>query len=150
MSTNWKLDIIDKIFPIFRYAILKWVFILFHACFSPFFNCTNGNKSRKASHMFVCIYYKSPLFSCLLSPAFSPILMIFETTMTSAKKNENDTQTLYKKWSFPLRISSVNVNKSVISPLVTFTEEILNRKLHSLCSENFIHWLIFTWTIMAC
>ena len=35
-----------------------------------------------------------------------------------------------KKWSFPLRISSVNVT----SDLVTFTEEILNGKLHFLCS----------------
>ena len=33
---------------------------------------------------------------------------------------------LHKKWSFQLRISSVNVTKS--------TEEILNRKLHFLCS----------------
>ena len=36
--------------------------------------------------------------------------------------------TLHKKWSFPLRISSVN--------LVTFTEEILDGKLHFLCSVN--------------
>ena len=39
---------------------------------------------------------------------------------------------LHKKWSFPLSISSVNVTKSVGNgaDLVTFTEEILNRKLH--------------------
>ena len=36
------------------------------------------------------------------------------------------TPSLYKKWSFPLRISSVIVTKSV----VTFAEEILNRKRH--------------------
>ena len=35
---------------------------------------------------------------------------------------------LHKKWSFPLRISSVNVTKSAV--LCTFTEEILNGKLH--------------------
>ena len=34
---------------------------------------------------------------------------------------------LHKKLSFPLRIPSVNVDKS---DLVTFTEEILNGKLH--------------------
>ena len=39
--------------------------------------------------------------------------------------------TLDKKWSFLLRISSVNVTKS---DLVTFIVEILNRKLHFLCS----------------
>ena len=36
---------------------------------------------------------------------------------------------LHKNWSFPLRISSE------IADLATFTEEILNRKLHFLCSE---------------
>ena len=38
--------------------------------------------------------------------------------------------TLYKRWSFPLRISSVNVNKSVWPNVVTFTEEIFNGKIH--------------------
>ena len=38
--------------------------------------------------------------------------------------------TLHKKWSFPLRISSVNAD------LVTFTEEILNGKLYFLCSAR--------------
>ena len=37
---------------------------------------------------------------------------------------------------FPLRISSVNVTKSV-----TFNEEILNGKLHFLCSESFFYKL---------
>ena len=45
---------------------------------------------------------------------------------------------LLKAWSFPLRISSVNVTKSqVTTDLVTFTEEILDGKLyvlqHALC-----------------
>ena len=50
---------------------------------------------------------------------------------------------LQKKWSFPLRISSVNVTKStdnyvtqVTAGLVTFTKEIINGKLHFLCSET--------------
>ena len=44
--------------------------------------------------------------------------------------------TAQKKSSFPLRISSVNVTKSAVSSyqMVTFTEEILNGKLHFLCS----------------
>ena len=48
----------------------------------------------------------------------------------------NDFFTLHKKWSFPLKISSVNVTKSA------FTDEILNGKLHFLCSvitENTFH-----------
>ena len=53
--------------------------------------------------------------------------------------------TLPKKWSFPLKISSANVTKStgscgfrpqVPADFVTFTEEILNGKLHFLCSVN--------------
>ena len=43
--------------------------------------------------------------------------------------------TLHKKWSFPLRISSANILiPQETGDLVTFTEEILNRKLHFLCS----------------
>ena len=40
---------------------------------------------------------------------------------------------LNKKWSFPLRIFPVNVIKSA-ADLVTFAGEILNGKLHFLCS----------------
>ena len=53
---------------------------------------------------------------------------------------------LHKKWSFPLRIPSVNVTKSAVSwhsflaqfaaDLVTFTEAILNGKHHFLYSVN--------------
>ena len=52
---------------------------------------------------------------------------------------------VHKNWSFPLRISSVNVTKSAGNhrKLVTFTEEILNGKLYFLCSmnetENIVH-----------
>ena len=42
--------------------------------------------------------------------------------------------TVHKKWSFPLRISSVNwPNPQFPADLVIFTEEIPNRKLHFLC-----------------
>ena len=44
-------------------------------------------------------------------------------------------QSLHKKWSFPLKSSSVNVTKSPFTAdLVTFTEDIFNGKLHFLCS----------------
>ena len=43
---------------------------------------------------------------------------------------------LHKLWSFPLRISSVNVTKSQFpADLVTFTAEILDGKFHFLCSD---------------
>ena len=41
---------------------------------------------------------------------------------------------LHKKWSFPLRISSINVTKSAGGN----PEEILNGKLHLLCSNSFV------------
>ena len=43
---------------------------------------------------------------------------------------------LHKKWSFPLNISSVDIfpNSQKTADLVTVTEEILNGKLHFLCS----------------
>ena len=44
--------------------------------------------------------------------------------------------TLHKKWCFPLRISSV-----IPADLVTFTEEILNGKLHFLCSVISHFWV---------
>ena len=44
---------------------------------------------------------------------------------------------LHKKRSFPLRISSVNVTKSAVScGFGHITEEILNGKLHFLCSDE--------------
>ena len=44
---------------------------------------------------------------------------------------------LYKNKSFPLRISAVSVTKPQFpADVVTFTEEILNGKLHFLCSGD--------------
>ena len=51
-------------------------------------------------------------------------------------------EALDKKWSFPLRISLVNVpNPHFAADLVLFTEEILNGKLHFLCGE--VSWCEF-------
>ena len=51
---------------------------------------------------------------------------------------------LHKKWSFPLRISSINITNSAANcGLVTFTEKILNGKLHFFCS---VPWDRKTWT----
>ena len=53
---------------------------------------------------------------------------------------------LYKKWCFQLKISSVNVIK-IHSFLVTFTEEMLNGKLHfcalGVLVEIFLIYLLF-------
>ena len=45
--------------------------------------------------------------------------------------------TLHKKWSFPLRVSSVNVTKSAVSCEFGHVYwKILNGKLHFLCSDK--------------
>ena len=50
----------------------------------------------------------------------------------------------HKKWSFPLRISSVNVTKSAENcGFGHINEEILNGKLHFVCSVCFISFKIF-------
>ena len=51
---------------------------------------------------------------------------------------------LRKKWSFPLKISSVNVTNSLFpAESVIFTEEILNEKLHFLFSVHYSDWYEF-------
>ena len=55
----------------------------------------------------------------------------------SSKRNSSQFSTLHKKWSFPLRISSVNVtNQQFPADLVTFSEEMLNGKLHILSNAT--------------
>ena len=64
-----------------------------------------------------------------------------------SQQNQAIEITLHKKWSFSLRISSVNVIKSAVyCELVTFTEEIINEPLHFLCSVK-KHLSLFTFTI---
>ena len=48
---------------------------------------------------------------------------------------KNSLQKKKKKRSFPLRIS-------LVKDFVTFTEEILNGKLHFLCSDFFLDFLL--------
>ena len=47
---------------------------------------------------------------------------------------------LHKEWSFPFKISSVNVTRSAVSCGFTFTEEIFNGKRHFLCSVFWPFW----------
>ena len=68
---------------------------------------------------------------------------------------------LHKKWSFPLRICSVNVTKSavhkkwtfplrissvIVTDLVAFTEEILHGKLHLFCAVIGNHCPKINWS----
>ena len=55
-----------------------------------------------------------------------------------AASNVSDDAALHKKWSFLLRISSVNVTKSAVScGFGHFYWEIFKGKLYFLCSEVF-------------
>ena len=74
------------------------------------------------------------VFRVLYAPPFSTSPYTYKykiATRVNFRVCNHGNFTLHKKWSFPLRISSVNVIKS---DLVTFTEEILNGKLRFLCS----------------
>ena len=62
-------------------------------------------------------------FCDIFITCFMRLLRDFETYY------ETFYEMLHKKWSFPLRISSVNATK--------FTEEILKKELHFLCSETY-------------
>ena len=58
--------------------------------------------------------------------------------------------TLCKNWSFPSRISSVNVTKSTRNcNLITFTKVILNGKLNLPCSGNFYVWKFHLYSTMG-
>ena len=63
-------------------------------------------------------------------------LQLWQLKMPFGDSLINFFKPLHKKRSFPFRISSENVIKSAGNyGFVTFTEEILNGKLHFLCSE---------------
>ena len=55
----------------------------------------------------------------------------------SVHDDQKTIHALHKKWSFLLRISSVNVTKSQgTADLLTFTAEIINGKFQFLCSDG--------------
>ena len=69
---------------------------------------------------------------CITS--YSKLLTRYGSSLLSVMRMATFNTT--QKWSFLLRISSLNVTKpQFLADLVTFTEEMLNGKLHFLCSE---------------
>ena len=65
----------------------------------------------------------------------------FPCNVNHVTTSNNARPSLHKKWSFSLRISSVNMIKSAVScGFGHITEEILNGKLHLLYSTLIIHW----------
>ena len=130
---------------------------------NPTDNLCDGSLKRYifSEHLWYCTSFSEPF---KLSWCYSDkILTLFRTNIpdNSAISFENwvsttlkSTLPLYKEWSFPLRISSVNVSKAQFpADLVTFIEEILNGKLHFLCSVYIFgakrkHWI--KWLILCC
>ena len=130
---------------------------------NPTDNLCDGSLKRYifSEHLWYCASFSEPF---KLSWCYSDkILTLFRTNIpdNSAISFENwvsttlkSTLPLYKEWSFPLRISSVNVSKAQFpADLVTFIEEILNGKLHFLCSVYIFgakrkHWI--KWLILCC
>ena len=84
-----------------------------------------------------CVMVDSWFYHTLLS---NYIQGLYQLILNSKKKLMYTAQnTLHKKWSFPLRISSVIVTKST----VTVTEEIFTGKLHFLCVK-YVRKLVFS------
>ena len=104
---------------------------LFHAQSSPsqkngfYFFFVICNASRLLTH-----------FTQMVIPNSKTIVVFCSPNFKNSFKNictiKSATQTLHIKWSFPLRIFSVNVTTA--ANVITFTEQILNGKLHFLCS----------------
>ena len=62
----------------------------------------------------------------------------YEYFLIYRKHLRNGGPALHRRWSFPFRISSVNVRKSSrTADFTTYTEEILNGKLDFLCNARF-------------
>ena len=89
-----------------------------------------GEKKMRPNQLFFmwCIWSRFNDFSSLFM------------WLSPEEKKMEPNQSLHKKWNFPLKISSVNVQET--ADLITFTEELLNGKLHFLCSELLLIWCI--------
>ena len=79
-----------------------------------FLSCLDG-KTKKSLSFFHCL------------PFLNKVILVREFCIKA--------QPLHKKWSFPLKISSIHVTKSAfLADLITFTEEILNVRIF--CAVN--------------
>ena len=112
----------------------------------PVFNSNTGKQRPEITPYFHAVRKKVKrdskkdkyFMSCYI------FILLFEKRHASGPLHQ-----LHKKWTFPLRISLVNVTKSAVScDLVTFTGEILNGKLLILCSDLRIYLVEITmlWT----
>ena len=76
------------------------------------------------------------------SPISSDLIAVELLSFDAVNKAEKDLWALHKWWSFPLRISLVNVTKSARN----CNKEILNGKLHflysgpNICVDRFLFW----------
>ena len=71
-----------------------------------------------------------------------------ENNFLSSPKSgfKSNDSSLNKKWSFPLKISSVNVTKSA---LILFTEEVCNGTLHFVCIACINQLISITYSIFS-
>ena len=105
------------------------------------FRNSNGSFFSYISKSVCFLFYESFIWLC------KNLKIIVEKYVSKEQKAGISDASLHKKWSFPLRISSVNVTKSAVScGFGPFTEEILNGKLHFLCSAcNINTRYMITW-----
>ena len=97
------------------------------------------NYISSSSFSVLILTHSVSMFPCIFFFFFFPVLHRNQWKVGTKWINKTDPPkevSLHKKWSFPLRISSVKMwpNPQFHVDLVTFTEEIFNGKLHFLCS----------------
>ena len=110
-------------------------------------NSVFGHFSHSDSGHWLRILYSGWYLNFAAAPPLEPVIAEARSDENTFKFDSSNckfevmfikqSHTLHKKWSLPLRISSVNVTKSAETcGFVTFSEEILNGKLYFLCSEK--------------
>ena len=106
-----------------------------------------GTISNNSSQLFELVQRK-------LSMEYRYILKLSWWLLDFRKKYEYFKKSLFihctKKWRFPLRISSVNVDKFAVSyGFGQISKEILNGKFHILCSDKILRYRIVVLRIIG-
>ena len=78
---------------------------LLHRCFSRFFNCTNGTKSRKTPHI---TFF---LFSCLNQPTAFTLSQITSWSNAPAVQDYSRPRNLLQLWKLLVGVSSASTIK---------------------------------------
>ena len=132
------LEFVNIFIVSMRFGTCLNIFIVFEnfgICENNFSVFINFGIYENIFMVFINFVTRENLFYSFYRFQFSPFLWMWEfMKIFSPFSNFLKQSILHKKWSFPLRIFSVNVTKSAE------IEEILNEKLLFLCSAISFSW----------